>query len=69
MIRTYTFSAAGGHAINEDAFALRALGDGWFVALADGQGGAPAARGPRSSRVRSPATTRPMSNRSAGRKC
>lgn len=39
MIRTYTFSAAGGHAINEDAFALRALGDGWLVALADGQGG------------------------------
>lgn len=42
MIRTYTFSAAGGHAVNEDAFALRPVpgAEGaWLVALADGQGG------------------------------
>lgn len=41
MIRTYSFSAAGGHPINEDAFVLRPLpGEaGWLVALADGQGG------------------------------
>jgi serine/threonine protein phosphatase PrpC len=41
MIRTYSFSAAGGHAVNEDAFVLHALpnASGWFVALADGQGG------------------------------
>ncbi|MBY0458169.1 MAG: protein phosphatase 2C domain-containing protein [Gemmataceae bacterium] len=42
MIRTYAFSAAGGHAVNEDAFALHLLpaeGDAYLVALADGQGG------------------------------
>jgi len=41
MIRAYSFSAAGGHPVNEDAFALQPLpnGAGWFVALADGQGG------------------------------
>lgn len=41
MGRTYSFSAAGGHPVNEDAFALRQLPreEGWLVALADGQGG------------------------------
>lgn len=40
MIRTYTFSAAGGHVVNEDAFLVRELPSGaWLVALADGQGG------------------------------
>jgi hypothetical protein len=41
MIRTCSFSAVGGHAVNEDAFVLHALpdGTGWLVALADGQGG------------------------------
>ena len=41
MIRTYSFSAVGGHAVNEDAFALHPLPNaaGWVVALADGQGG------------------------------
>jgi hypothetical protein len=42
VIRTHTFSEAGGHATNEDAFALRELPDGiggWIVCLADGQGG------------------------------
>ena len=41
MIRTFSFSAAGGHPVNEDAFVLRPLpnGAGWIVALADGQGG------------------------------
>jgi PPM family protein phosphatase len=41
MSRTYSFSAAGGHPVNEDAFALRQLPreEGWLVALADGQGG------------------------------
>ena len=42
MIRTSTFSDAGGHATNEDAFLANPLvGDeeGKFVCLADGQGG------------------------------
>jgi PPM family protein phosphatase len=41
MIRTYTFTAAGGHPHNEDRFLVRELANagGWFVALADGQGG------------------------------
>lgn len=40
MIRTFTFSAAGGHAVNEDAFLVRECAAGsWLVALADGQGG------------------------------
>ncbi len=39
MIRTYTFSAAGGHAVSEDAFTLQPHAGGWLVALADGQGG------------------------------
>ncbi len=41
MIRTYSFSAVGGHAVNEDAFLVRELPNagGWLVALADGQGG------------------------------
>ncbi|VTS03274.1 protein serine threonine phosphatase : Protein serine/threonine phosphatase OS=Pedosphaera parvula (strain Ellin514) GN=Cflav_PD6463 PE=4 SV=1: PP2C_2 [Gemmata massiliana] len=41
MIQTYTFSAAGGHAVNEDAFVLCPTTDrgAWIVALADGQGG------------------------------
>ncbi len=39
MIRTYSFSAAGGHPTNEDAFVLAPLAGGWLVALADGQGG------------------------------
>ena len=41
-IRTYSFTAAGGHPVNEDAFVLRPLPgstDDWFVVLADGQGG------------------------------
>src|SRR5437879_1815015 len=42
MIRTFSFSAVGGHTINEDAFAVRELPDGiggHIVCLADGQGG------------------------------
>jgi serine/threonine protein phosphatase PrpC len=42
MIRTYSFSAAGGHPVNEDAFVVREVPDdpgAWFVFLADGQGG------------------------------
>ena len=42
MIRTYSFTEAGGHAVNEDAFELHPLiGEvtGWLVVLADGQGG------------------------------
>ena len=39
MIRTHSYSATGGHAVNEDAFVLHPLADGWLVALADGQGG------------------------------
>jgi PPM family protein phosphatase len=41
MSRTYSFSAAGGHPTNEDAFVLRQLPreEGWLVALADGVGG------------------------------
>jgi serine/threonine protein phosphatase PrpC len=41
MIRTHSFSAAGGHPTNEDAFALHPLPnrDGRVAALADGQGG------------------------------
>ena len=44
MIRTYFFSAAGGHSVkgNEDAFVLRSLRcepDCWLVCIADGQGG------------------------------
>jgi serine/threonine protein phosphatase PrpC len=42
MIRTSSFSAAGGHLTNEDAFALHRIPggtDGWFIFLADGQGG------------------------------
>ena len=42
MIRTFTFSAAGGHPANEDAFLVQQLpGDpeAWLVCLADGQGG------------------------------
>lgn len=37
--RTYAFTAAGGHEVNEDAFALQPCPGGWLVALADGQGG------------------------------
>ncbi|HEY1188885.1 MAG TPA: protein phosphatase 2C domain-containing protein [Gemmata sp.] len=39
MIRAYTFSAAGGRAVNEDAFLIREVPGAWLVALADGQGG------------------------------
>lgn len=42
MIRTFTFSEAGGHPVNEDAFLVQQIpGDpeGWVVCLADGQGG------------------------------
>lgn len=42
MIRTYSFSAAGGHPVNEDAFVLWPFpGDEerWLLTLADGQGG------------------------------
>jgi serine/threonine protein phosphatase PrpC len=40
-MRTYSFSAAGGHPVTEDAFVLHQLHreEGWLVALADGQGG------------------------------
>ncbi|AWM41826.1 hypothetical protein GobsT_70620 [Gemmata obscuriglobus] len=48
MIRAYTFSAAGGHAVNEDVFLVCEVPGGYVVALADGQGvhagGARAAR-------------------------
>jgi serine/threonine protein phosphatase PrpC len=42
MIRTFSFSEAGGHPLNEDAFVLQPLTnepDAWLVCLADGQGG------------------------------
>jgi hypothetical protein len=42
MIRAYSFSTAGGHAVNEDAFLIRELQREpacYLVALADGQGG------------------------------
>jgi serine/threonine protein phosphatase PrpC len=42
MIRISTFSEAGGHATNEDAFLVREVVDQpgrWFVCVADGQGG------------------------------
>lgn len=39
MIRTHSFSCAGGHPANEDAFALRPIEGGYEIALADGQGG------------------------------
>jgi serine/threonine protein phosphatase PrpC len=39
MVRTFTFSAAGGHPANEDAFALVPTAAGVRAALADGQGG------------------------------
>jgi hypothetical protein len=44
MIRASSYSAAGGHAVNEDAFLLEPLAAepaGWLVYLADGQGGRP----------------------------
>lgn len=41
MIHTFSYSAAGGQPINEDAFLLKQLSgeQGWLVALADGQSG------------------------------
>jgi PPM family protein phosphatase len=42
MIQTFSFSEAGGHPINEDAFVLNPFlneAEGWLVCLADGQGG------------------------------
>lgn len=39
MIRTHSFTSAGGHPVNEDAFVLRPFEGGWLAALADGQGG------------------------------
>jgi PPM family protein phosphatase len=42
MIRACSFSTAGGHAVNEDAFDLhqtRNDPERWLVAIADGQGG------------------------------
>jgi len=42
MIRTFSFSEAGGHPDNEDAFLVRRLAgkpEGWLVCVADGQGG------------------------------
>jgi len=42
MIQTYSFSEAGGHPVNEDAFVANPISgeaDGAFVCLADGQGG------------------------------
>jgi serine/threonine protein phosphatase PrpC len=49
MIRTHTFTAAGGHEVNEDAFVLQPHAGGWVVALADGQGGR--ARGEAAARL------------------
>jgi hypothetical protein len=42
MITVHSFSEAGGHLLNEDAFLVRphpSHPDGWLVGLADGQGG------------------------------
>jgi serine/threonine protein phosphatase PrpC len=42
MVQPLSFSEAGGHPINEDAFVLLSLPDepeGWLICLADGQGG------------------------------
>ncbi len=42
MIRAYSFSAAGGHLVNEDSFLVQQAPDNpdaWIVAIADGQGG------------------------------
>ncbi|MBA4186734.1 MAG: hypothetical protein C0467_01825 [Planctomycetaceae bacterium] len=42
MIQTYSFSEAGGHPTNEDAFVVQVIpntSDGWLVCIADGQGG------------------------------
>jgi len=42
MIQTYSFSEAGGHPANEDAFVVQVIPntpDGWLVCVADGQGG------------------------------
>ncbi|MCE9566190.1 MAG: SpoIIE family protein phosphatase [Planctomycetes bacterium] len=42
MIQTFTFSEAGGHPVNEDAFVANPLvgeAKGMFVCLTDGQGG------------------------------
>src|SRR5262245_55649515 len=42
VIRTYSFSEAGGHPANEDAFLVQQLpgdSEGWLVCIADGQGG------------------------------
>lgn len=39
MIRVHSYSAVGGHAVNEDAFAVRERAGSTFVALADGHGG------------------------------
>jgi serine/threonine protein phosphatase PrpC len=42
MIRTFTFTEAGGHPVNEDAFLIEPIPDGiggYVVAVADGQGG------------------------------
>jgi|SRR5262245_1395416 len=44
MIRAYSFSAAGGHAVNEDSFLVQQAPnnpEAWLVAIADGQGGQP----------------------------
>ncbi len=42
MIQTFTFSEAGGHPANEDAFLVQQYPgnpEGWLVCVADGQGG------------------------------
>jgi len=42
MIQTHSFSEAGGHPANEDAFVVQVIPntpDGWLVCIADGQGG------------------------------
>ena len=39
MIRTHSYSCAGGHPTNEDVFVLRPFEGGWLAVLADGQGG------------------------------
>lgn len=44
MLSVFTFTEAGGHAVNEDALEIQrhpANGDCWFGTLADGQGGQP----------------------------
>jgi serine/threonine protein phosphatase PrpC len=69
MIRTYSFSAAGGHAVNEDAFVLQPPSGGaaWLAALADGQGGRSGGR--RAAQLACETTIREALALPAGRRC